>query len=335
MNIYHFNVFPPLIERIEQEFGPAGNLILGENEEKPPTWWSSWGYGPDWLFGIKPGMKLENLLVVNRSGFLHHFTYYLVQALMGKYNNFAYLHIDQHTDASQIHYAHAIFAYQIHAGLGIPVYLLIKGNKDLERRGVSSSDGLSMVRLLKDGECKDFPSDTIFEFTGERSLNQRVLAAIVRSIKEQEVYHSLDVDVFPWEDICNDWPLSRPGEDMNHNIQKETDFSIETYQEILEKLLRGKHLIGADVTGACFPEPLDVEKTVQKMDNWQNLPDAEWQQLVETRRGEYQKQKLGAIERNNHYMENVLEIIRFLCPYLNKVRYHSLQGGQALSQERA
>ena len=65
-------------------------------------------------------------------------------------------------------------------------------------------------------------------------------------------------------------------EGRNHDIRKETDFSFKTYQEILEKLLEGKHLIGADVTGACFWEAWDVEKMVQEMDNWQNLPDAEW-----------------------------------------------------------
>ncbi|MBI2138355.1 hypothetical protein HYU13_02105, partial [Candidatus Woesearchaeota archaeon] len=325
MNIYHFNVFPELVRRVEAEFGRrAENLFLTREESKRTFHWSVPGHGGNCLIGFKPEAALENLLVIGLDGFFHHFTYLVVQKMKEKYGDqLAYLHVDQHTDASINHHEYARFAYYIHAALGVPVYLLFEGSKDMKEFGIDCT-GTSMVRLIRQGEeDKFYPSEKVLFRNGGKG-SAHTPAAIVNAIREPLVYHSLDVDVFPMSEFATWWPLSLKRKEGEAKLPKwdylpdrETGFTIARYRELLPRLIGGKELVGADITGISFNETICNEFLEKLKPNPDQSPE-EFEAYKAFRRKDNNRLNDVIRDTNERAMLNALGIMRFWQPHLDR-----------------
>ena len=265
MSIYHTDVDPRIVKRLMQEFGSVKSLAVTPENYKLVQ--HTWQLNDDHelertlsepVFGFDRRRILDDFLLVNRDGYYHHLTKFVVEAYQrylldksqrfGFDHPFAYFHVDQHMDFYH-QYQHANFVGKIFGQLNIPVYILARALNPNELTGCPPPP--SEFSLLKpvSGDTPD-----AFQFVG------RTKAVYTEKIAEENLYVSTDLDAFPPDLFLTNWKEGRK------------DFDIGTYKRIVEQITRGHVVRGADFTGLSLMANLSPKKlgkeTAERVKGW-------------------------------------------------------------------
>jgi len=301
MNLYHTDVDLRIVERIETEFGRPKNLLVTPDNYKLVRY--NWQENDDYghprdmakpVFGFEKGSNLDQMVLLNRNGFFHHFTKYAVEGLHKSLQSgqladqLAYVHIDQHLDFSH-QYMHANFVGRIFCQLGIPVYILARalGKRELDGSPTPSSEYCLIKPIKEDG------------VTGSFNLTPRTKAVYTTQINEHYVYLSTDLDAFPFELFLTEW---------SDGARK--DFGIETYKRIIEQITKAHKVMGVDFTGLSLKEHIDPKRFYKPYLG--NIPPERREEYIRRQTEEWG----GVNQRNNGWnnssLDNLVDLIKFM-----------------------
>ena len=253
MKLYHCDVDPRIVTGLERRFD-----VHRMSSDRRHSW--QWNFQvpgeEEAFFSLGSKEPLEGLFVVNGGGDRHHLTKALVDRLYDteRYDdNFAYLHIDQHTDLGTEAIASHQFA--VETGLdpeisremiertvpfgtfvsriverGIPTYMSTEA-LSIEY-GFNGANGdqhqLARVELSNGGEYEFNPG----------GVNGTYGATFMYEILEANIYLTVDLDAFS----SRLFP-------RRYWTEHSTGFTPKKFKKLMEDVLPGKRVIGIDVVG--------------------------------------------------------------------------------------